>query len=89
MPMDTKFRDPIRALVEELVQGHFAHLERDGEVGVCLLLNFRKPSENMGVPLLPSLMRCSISQMSTPLQDRESAGPLMYHYGLLKRGEVI
>ncbi len=33
MPMDTKFRDPIRLLVEELVQGHFAQLERDGRSG--------------------------------------------------------
>jgi hypothetical protein len=33
MPLDTKFRDPIRALVEELVQGHFAQLERDGRSG--------------------------------------------------------
>jgi hypothetical protein len=33
MPLDTKFRDPIRSLVEELVQGHFAQLERDGRSG--------------------------------------------------------
>jgi hypothetical protein len=33
MPIDTKFRDPIRFLVEELVQGHFAQLEQDGRNG--------------------------------------------------------
>ena len=33
MPMDTKLRDPIRSLVGELVQGHFAQLERDGRSG--------------------------------------------------------
>lgn len=33
MLIDTKFRDPIRLLVEELVQGHFAQLERDGRSG--------------------------------------------------------
>jgi hypothetical protein len=81
MPLATKFRDPIRSLVDSL--------NRTGEVGVCLRLNFRTPSENMGVPLLPSLMRRSISQMSTPLQDRGPAGLLTYHYGLLKREEVI
>ena len=33
MTIDTKFIDPIRALVETLVKGHFAQLERDGRSG--------------------------------------------------------
>jgi hypothetical protein len=33
MPVDTKFRDPIRLLVEALVKGHFDQLERDGRSG--------------------------------------------------------
>jgi len=33
MHADTKFMDPIRALVEALVEGHFDQLERDGRSG--------------------------------------------------------
>ena len=33
MTVDTKFIDPIRALVETLVKGHFDQLERDGRSG--------------------------------------------------------
>jgi hypothetical protein len=33
MPADTKFMNPIRALVEVLVEGHFDQLERDGRSG--------------------------------------------------------
>jgi hypothetical protein len=33
MPVDTKFIDPIRALVKALVEGHFDQLERDGRSG--------------------------------------------------------
>jgi hypothetical protein len=33
MHADTKFRDPIRSLVEALVEGHFDQLEWDGRSG--------------------------------------------------------
>jgi len=33
MPVDAKFIDPIRTLVEALVKGHFDQLERDGRSG--------------------------------------------------------
>ena len=33
MPVEAKFIDPIRALVEALVEGHFDQLERDGRSG--------------------------------------------------------
>lgn len=33
MTVDTKFIDPIRALVETLIKGHFDQLERDGRSG--------------------------------------------------------